>query len=915
VSARRQVLACLCLLLLALAAPVAAHAEFGIDTLAAETRNNDGTANLRAGSHPYEFSLGVEFNQDAEGIPEGTLREIIVDLPAGLIGNPLAVPRCGGADFEGQIPHCPANTQIGVARINVVGIEETVLARVFNLTPPFGVPASVGFSIVNENSFQEASLRQSDYGVRVSDITIPTAQQIQSITETIWGVPAESGHDPERGVCLESGGECPSDLVPEAFLTLPTSCGAPLEASATVVSVQEPEAPRITTTEIPGEGGASEGLNGCDKPPFNPSISSQPETSASDSPTGLNFGLHVPQTTLPSGGDPEGTATATAHLRDALVVLPEGLAINPSAAAGRAGCSPTQIGLGQEGPAQCPDNSKVGTVTVKTPLLDHPAPGTVYLAQQFDNPFNSLLAIYIVVDDPQSGVIVKLAGEVEPDPVTGQLITVVEQNPQLPFEDFEFQFAGGPKATLTTPPTCGTYFSAAALVPWSAPEGPVAFPIDSFPVASTPGGAPCVSSESQMPHAPSFEAGTAESLAGAYSPFVLKLSRENGSQRLSALNTTLPPGVTANFNGVAECSEAQIAQAAARSAPGQGALEKASPSCPAASQVGVVNVGAGSGSPLFVQGQAYLAGPYKGAPFSLAIITPAVAGPFDLGVVVVRAALYVNEETGQGTVRSDPLPTILEGIPLDIRSIAVKIDRSGYVLNPTSCDEKQVSGEAISATGAVAQLANRFQVLGCRALGYSPKLSLSMKGATRRSGHPALKAVLTQPSGQANNRRTVVILPPTAFIDPARTANPCTRPDFAAGKCPPASVLGKAKVFTPLLAGPLEGPIYFRANGGARDLPDVVLDLHGRVHVVAVGFLDAVTRKGSEKSRVRTIFANLPDAPLTKAVFEFKGGKKGTLVNSANLCKVANLATVKMVAHNNKSQNFEKRIGTSCGKK
>jgi hypothetical protein len=899
-----------------LVAPAAAQAEFGIDTMTAGSTNEDGSANLRAGSHPYEFEIGIEMNQDSEGIPEGTLREIFVDLPAGVVGNPLAVPRCSGADFEGQLPQCPPNTQIGVARIKVADLEQTVLAPVYNLTPPLGVPASVGLSVINENSFQEASLRPTDYGVRVSDITIPTTQRIQSITETIWGVPAEPGHDAERTPCLEVGGECASDLVPEAFLTLPTACAAPLEVSATVVSVQEPEnAPPPTSTEIPGEGGASEGLNGCDKPPFGPSISSQPETSASDSPTGLNFGLHVPQMKLPQGGDPEGTATATAHLRDATVTLPAGLAVNPSAATGRSGCSAAQIGLGQEGPAQCPDNSKVGTVTVKTPLLDHPAPGSVYLAQQLNNPFNSLIAIYIVVDDPQSGVIVKLAGKVEPDPVTGQLRTVVQQNPQLPFEDFEFNFFGGPRASLTTPKLCGAYATNTELVPWSAPQGPTAFPTDSFSISSAPGGGPCASTEAQMPHAPSFEAGTADPLAGAYSPFLLKLSRENGSQRLAGLNTTLPPGVTANFSNVTECSEAQIASAIARSAPGQGALEKSSPSCPASSQIGVVNVGAGSGSPLYVQGTAYLAGPYKGAPFSLAIVTPAVAGPFDLGVVVVRAALYVNEETGQGTVKSDPLPTILQGIPLDVRSVAVRIDRSGYVLNPTSCEVKEISAEAISTTGAVAPLKNRFQVGGCGALGYTPKLTLSMKGATRRSGHPALKAVLTQPSGQANTRRAVVILPPTTFIDQNHIANPCTRPQFAEGKCPPASVLGTVRAFTPLFKDPLEGKLYFRANGGARDLPDIVAELNGKVHLVLVGFVDAVTKKGSESSRVRNIFATVPDAPVTKAIFQFKGGKQGLLVNSANICKVPNVATVKMTAHNNRVQSVEQRIGTSCKKR
>ena len=917
-SARRSLTAWLsfAFVLGSLLAP--ASADFGIKSFTVESLSKEGLPSLLAGSYPYAFKVHLEMNQDSEGIPEGTLRELTVDLPVGMAGNPRAVPLCPGAAFEGQTSHCPGDTQVGIALINASGIEETLNIPVQNLTPPFGVLASVGFNAINENSFQEASLRPTDYGVRVSDITIPTAQQIRSVTEYIWGVPAEESHDPER-VCFTPGGVkllgCPSELAPEGFLSLPTSCTGPLEVTATVTSVQEPEAPVEESAVIPGDGGAPQGLSGCDRPRFLPTIASQPETTAADSPTGLHFALNVPQTKLPQQGDPEGTATATAHLKDATVTLPQGLAVNPSTGDGLGSCSLAQIGLGQPGAPTCPANSKVGTVKVESPAVDHPLNGAVYIARQGENPFGSLIALYIVISDPQTGVVVKIAGRVEPDPVTGQLRTTVKQNPQLPFESFEFDFFGGPRASLTTPPTCGAYTTTAELVPWSTPQGATVTKTASFNVTSSPGGVPCAPTEAQMPHAPAFEAGTAEPLAGAYSPFVLKLSRENGSQRLSGLNTTLPAGVAANFRGVAECSEAQIAAAGARSAPGQGALEKASPSCPPASEIGTVNVGAGSGSPIYVQGQAYLAGPYKGAPFSIAVITPAVAGPFDLGVVVVRAALHVDPETGQGTVRSDPLPTILEGIPLDVRSVAVRIDRQGYVLNPTSCDAKQVSGEAVSTTGQVAQLKNRFQVGGCRALDYTPDLNLQMKGATRRSGHPALKVTLTQPSGQANSRRTVVILPPTTFIDQNHIANPCTRPQFAAGNCPPASVLGTVRVFTPLFDDPLEGKVYFRANGGERDLPDAVVDLHGKVHVIAVGFVDAVTKKGSESSRVRTVFASLPDAPITKALFQFKGGKKGVFVNSANICKVPNIATVKMTAHNNRTQLSDQRIGTSCKKK
>ncbi len=1151
--------------LLALAAP--AQADFGIKSWSAGAFKENGESELRAGAHPYEFQLNFEMNLDADEVPEGTLRELVIDLPPGMVGNPLVVPPCSGAEFEGVSTNCSGATQIGVARIREVGLPgQTVVSPIYNLIPREGVPASFGFSIAGFNVFNEASLRSSDYGARISDFTIPTSVGLQAVEATIWGVPAAPSHDPDRA-CIVDGAlvrGCTSDAPKDPFLSLPTSCGPPLTWTLSVKSVQEPEATSSASSESLGPGGTPRGLTDCDQPPFDPSITLRPETSLSDSPTGLNVNLHIPQNesvtevdleprdevqrlevinplsgsftlafkgqstggsglgeltegsnvisgliaargtgnlnegvstvtglnttdgkfivgqriagtgiapgttitaasetsltlsapataagtavALTSSGAPpfaagqaiagagipagttitavdavEGKLTlsapvqagasatevpiesgiafdanaaeiqaalqglgtigagnalvsdaggfyrvtfvealsnqdvpliealfsgegdalvtllkegrgpgvpgpepllATAHLKETVVTLPQGLAINPSAADGRVGCpltGPEGINLpgsgepAQSEPAKCPAASKVGTVKVGSPLVDHPIAGDVYLARQGENPFGSLIALYVAVNDPQTGIVVKLAGKVEPNPLTGQLRTVFENNPQLPFEDFDFEFSGGPRSPLTTPPTCNTYTTTAELTPWTFPEGPKAFLADSFAIGASPAGA-CAGTESQMPHSPGFEAGTVTPIGGAYSPFVLKLTRQNGSQRIAALNTTLPPGVTANFRGVAECSEAQIASAAARGNPGQGALEKASPSCPPASQLGTVNVGAGSGNPIFVQGNVYLSGPYKGAPFSLAIITPGVTGPFDVGTVVARAALYVNPETGQGTVKSDPLPTILQGIPLDIRQINVRIDRQGYVLNPTSCEAKQVTAEAISTTGAIAPLTNRFQVGGCGALDYTPKLALSMKGAVRRSGHPAFKAVLTQPSGQANNKRTVVILPPTTFIDQNHIANPCTRPQFAAGNCPPASVLGTARVFTPLLENPLEGKVYFRANGGERDLPDVVVDLHGRVDVVAVGFVDAVTRKGSESSRVRTRFNNLPDAPITKAIFSFKGGKKGVFVNSANLCKVPNLATVKMVAHNQKTEETNKRIATSCKK-
>ncbi|MGB7684776.1 MAG: hypothetical protein WBL45_03245 [Solirubrobacterales bacterium] len=1025
-STWRALRACLVLALLLLAVvPSMARADFGIKSFSVSALEENGSVDTRAGSRPYSFRVGLEMNLDEEEKPGGALRSVIVELPPGLVGNPVATPRCTGAQFEGEISFCPGNTQVGVARVSVIGAGEAssveVVSPVFNLVPPLGVPAAFGFSVLGNLSLQEASLRTgSDYGANVSDVTLPTNLEIQSVTEEIWGAPADDRHDPERQCINPITGlffvGCGVEITPTPFLTLPTSCSGPLEFTVKVESLQEPGVVKEANAVSRDEHGDPVGLDSCSKPPFKPTIAAQPETSVADSPSGLHVNLHLPQNdevtqeeleprdevqqlqvdaasgsfvlsfenkstgeipfnasaaevqsalqaletigagnVLVSGASSpyaitfinalseqdvppinalftgEGKAKvsvvkqgrgegllgsdpmiATAHLKDTVVALPAGLSVNPSSADGLGACSAGQIDLHGPGPAHCPESSKLGGVSVNTPLLDHPVKGAVYLAKQGENPFGSLIAIYVAVEDPITGVVVKLAGQVEPNPVTGRLVTRFKENPQLPFEDFELDFTGGPRAALTTPPTCGTYTTTTDLTPWTSPEGADAFPSSPFPITASPGGGGCAGSETGLINNPQFKAGTATALGGAFSPFVLKLGRENGSQRFGALNVTLPPGLSAKLAGVTECSEAQIAAAQGRSNPGQGALEQASPSCPAASEVGVVNVGAGSGSLLYVQGHAYLAGPYKGAPLSLAIITPALAGPFDLGVVVVRSAIYVDETTAQVTVKSDPLPTILQGIPLDVRSVAVKVDRPEFSLNPSSCEEMAVSAEAIATTGQVASLKDRFKLLGCRKLDFSPKLSLQMKGATRRSGHPAFKAVLTQPKDQANIARTTVILPPTAFIDQNHIANPCTRVQFNENDCPPGSVLGKARAFTPLLDKPLEGLLYFRSNGGERELPDLVADLHGKIHLVLVGFVDSVHKKGSESSRVRTTFASIPDAPVSKAVFQLKGGKKGLLVNSANICKVPNVATVKMKGHNGKLQNANQRIGTGC---
>jgi hypothetical protein len=898
---------CLLLALSALAAPAAAQADFGIQSFSADFTEADESPAIQAGAHPFEYTVHFTMNQDAEERVEGSLRTLVMELPPGLVGDPLSLPRCSRADFDfNRSSICPGNTQVGVA--DVLVNRGGVLAHpgVYNLTPSPGSPVTLGLVINNNNGYLDAFLRTGgDYGANVTDAALPTREEVQTVTAHIWGLPMARVHDPQR-YCIPDDPElaqivgCSSDALPTPFLSLPTRCGVPLKTTLRVSSVEGDE-DEATVTMPP--------LEGCESPPFAPQIKARPETTAADSPTGLAVTVKIPQTSAPA-------QLATAHLKDSVVTLPAGLAVNPSAAIGRSACSLAQVDLSGPGPAQCPDASKVGTVEVSSPLVDHPLPGSVYLARQGENPFGSLLALYLTVNDPLTGVVVKQAIKVVPDPLTGQLTAFTENTPQLPFEVLDFNFFGGPRASLTTPPVCGTYTTQTVLTPWTAPQGKAAKPSDAFQITQAPGGGACPASEAQMPAAPGFEAGTTAPLAGAYSPFVMKLTRENGSQRFGSLNLTLPPGLSAKLAGVAECSDPQIAAAEARKNPGEGAAELANPSCPKASEVGTATVGAGSGTPIYVQGHAYLAGPYKGAPLSLVIITPAVAGPFDLGVVVVRSALFIDEATAQVTAKSDPIPQILQGIPLAVRSIAISLDREGFSLNPTNCEAKQIAGQVLSPLGTAAPLTAHFQASGCRRLDFAPnfKLSLLGKNQMRRLGHPALHALLTYPKGPgyANIAKASVTLPAGVFIDNAHINNPCKLSQFAEGTCPPTSVLGSARAYTPLLDKPLEGKVYFRANGGVRELPDVVTDLNGQVHFVLIGATDAIVR--GETSRIRNTFAVVPDAPVSKFELNLFGGKRGLLYNSVPLCSTTPRATIKLSAQNGATQNTNPLITTSCAK-
>jgi hypothetical protein len=917
--------------------------------------DEDGTAATLAGSHPsqqsVDFGFPVKQGLNEDGIPilanSGAPHEIRVELPRGQIADPAATPvLCSEAQLSSD-HGCPEESQVGIVDLTTVfsaskADNTTFEDPLYNMVPTFGHPAELGFDAANVGLFVHVlgGVRSDgDFGLQAlsRDLLAYGADPFFRIHTQLWGDPSSPVHDEIRGECTGSPtGTCPVTPQETPFLTMPGDCsGNPLRTEALADSWEEPGLLHTSTYESADLEGNPVSVSGCNQLSYQPTISSKPSTNLADSPTGLDFDLHQPQE-APHLEPISGRATG--ELKDARVTLPAGMVANPSQADGLEACTEAQIGLLEsEGvhfskdPQSCPDAAKLGTLEVTSPLLaeyteggtkratdpetgapiPRPLKGAVYLAKPFDNPFGTLLAIYLAVEDEQSGIVAKLAGKVEPDPSTGQLTAVFEENPELPLEDVKLHLPGGARASLVSPPTCGGHTTASTLTPWSAPEGLDAHPSDSFQTTASPSGGNCPTSEGAATNSPAFHAGTLAPQAGAYSPFVLKLSREDGSQRIAGIDTVLPPGLSGKLAGIAQCSEAQLAGAKSREKPNEGILERQSPSCPLSSEVGTVDVGAGAGpTPFHTNGHAYLSGPYKGAPLSLAVIVPAVAGPFDLGAVVSRVALYVNPDTAQIHAVSDPLPQILDGIPLDLRSVAITMGRPQFTLNPTSCDPMQVTGAALSALGQSATLSNPFQVGGCPQLPFKPKLSLRLKGGTSRTGHPKLIATLKAKPGEANIAKAQVKLPPSAFLDQAHIRTVCTRVQFAANQCPAGSIYGSAEATTPLLAYPLSGNVYLRSS--SHKLPDLVVALKGPDYQPIEIDLDGKT--DSVKGALRNTFEAVPDAPVSSFRLELFGGKRGLVVNSRNLCAHPYKAEVNLTGQNGKAFDTGPVVGAKCPK-
>ena len=906
------------------------------------TTNADGSPDLQAGSHPFDFTTNINFktveNSNGLIVPAEDPRNVVVDLPPGLLGNPTAVPQCTLEQFTHEstatdfaTPYnsteCPASSAVGVARLEATAENLPLGVSLYNLTPPTGLPALFGFSFGGVPVTIVPKVRTSDYGITAGSFNTSQSIRVLGVKLEFWGVPADPRHDSERGTeCIQgnkTGRTCPAGVSQTPLFTMPTSCSGPLTSTLNVTSWQSLGAPPFAQSiQSHDVAGNPISLTGCNRLPFTPELSAEPTTDAATTPTGLSVNLDVNDPGLTSP-----TVLAQSQLKKAVVTLPQGFTTNPSVAEGLHSCSLAAYEsetLGSDPGTGCPENSKVGDVEIESPLVEQKIDGSVFVAAQNDNPFPnpSLLALYIVAKNPEIGVIVKAAGKVDPDPKTGQLTTTFDNLPQLPFSHFRLSFRQGQRSPLISPPTCGTYTVNAELYPWSNPDVP-RHEESSFLITHGPEGNPCP--QGTPPFHPQILAGAVNPQAGAYSPFSVKLSRTDSEQEITHFSIKLPPGVSGKLAGVPECSDAAIAAAKAREREGGGAEEEASPSCPPASLVGHSNVGAGVGNVLaYAPGKMYLAGPYHGSNLSLVSITAAKVGPFDLGTVVVRFALKIDPETAEVSVdgaTSDPIPHIVDGIPVHLREIRAYVDRPEFTINPTSCDPTSVASTVLgsgldfasSADDVPVTVSNRFQVANCAALGFKPQLALSLKGGTHRGDTPAFKAVLTARKGDANIGAAQVTLPHSEFLEQSHIKTVCTRVQFKEGavpgeKCPAASVYGRARAVTPILDEPLEGPVYLRSS--SHTLPDLVAALNNKqVSIDLDGRIDSV------KGRIRNTFEAVPDAPVTKFTLEMQGGKKGLLTNSTDLCKSTNRAIAAFTGQNGKTHDFNPVLQAQCGAK
>jgi hypothetical protein len=875
-----------------------AKVTFGVRDYEMWASNADGTANTQAGSHPYELTTAFDLNtiqepeeaeKDQEGtVPAGEAENITVDLPAGIVGDPTAVPQCPRALFDAE--HCPATSQVGVDVVTLGSFSKPLRFSVFNLVPPPGVPAQLGFELTGLRTYLDTSVRSGgDYGL-VEHVNHVVQREITFNELTVWGVPSDASHDAARCAAVNGSltcGQPGEDPAAEtAFLTLPSSCGKPLGTSIAMNSWQDPSDLQEASGVLEDNRDAPLQLEGCQHLTLNPTIAVAPDTTRADTPAGLTVDVRVPQEGLLQG---EGLSTA--DLQNTRVALPPGLVINPGQAAGLEACGPGEDGLttaaetaeGKEddGPPSCPNASKVGTVTIQSPLIEASAEkefeGNVYVLQS--NPPEIKLLVAASAD----GVNLKLVGIVHLDKQTGQLVTTFEGTPQLPFSDFKLTFSGGAQAALATPTACGTYGSNADFTPWSSPFSPDALTGSKFLIDGPAVGAS--SCTGQLPFGPSLTAGATTDQAGGFTDFSMLLQRGDDQQRIERLQFKVPAGLSGMISRVPLCTNAQ-AEANV---------------CPAASKIGHTVVESGPGPyPLVVpepgqeQAPIYLTESYDGAPFGLSIVVPLHVGPFTLETQRVRAKIEVDPHTAQITVTTSPLPQLVDGVPTDLREVDAVIDREGFMFNPTNCDSSSFSGTAWGApppgaggAGASAPISSHFQVGSCQSLKFAPDFKVSTLGRTSKAEGASLTAKIVYPttppgnnqaSSQANIASVKVDLPKQLPSRLTTLQKACVAKVFEANPaaCPKESVVGHATAVTPVLPVPLNGPAYFVSHGGEA-FPSLIVVLQGYGVTVDLVGTTFISKAGITSSTFKAV----PDVPVTSFELTLPEGRFSAL--AANL--------------------------------
>jgi hypothetical protein len=861
-----------------------ARADFGLvpGSFTSDALRADGvTAETQAGIHPAQASTDFQITL-ADGpdlAVSGYTKNLQIKLPPGFVGNPEAVAKCSRDDFDGMIAErgaCPADSQVGIAEIwdIVEGAEQgPSIQPVYNVVAQTGQAADFGIPFISVPTHIVASVDSADsYRVKVDVTKLSQGVPLRRSKVTLWGVPADPSHDALRacGTGYTGSGYCPPTGARKPFLTNPSQCDGPSTSTLSLDSWQNPGV-FLSAAYTPAAK-----IEGCERLRFTPSADVTPTTTVADAPSGLSVDL-----TFPQDEDPDGLGTPP--LRTARVTLPAGMTINPASAGGLDACTDAQLGLKTDNPIGCPDGSKIGTVTAETPLLAKPLTGSVYLRTQNsgDPGSGEMFRMALVLSQPERGLLIKLPGAVKVDESTGRITTEFTDNPQLPVSHIKLMLKSGPRAPLATPPSCGTTAVQMALSSWGGQSADLSSPIGIDCRAGLGG------------FAPSLAAGTAAPVGGGRSPFNLSISKPDGNAAINGLSMVLPSGLVAQLKGNLN------------------------------SQVGTVKAFAGPGSePFMLPGQVFLEGAYGDAPFSLRVVVPAKAGPFDLGTVTVRQKIYVDPIDAQVTVVSDPVPTIVKGVPVRLQRLEVSVDKPGFMINPTSCSPKKISGVLRADSGWSAPIENRFQVGGCGDLDLNPELGLMLsgKGQTTDGKHPAITASLTQKPGQSNLKRVRVALPLSLALDVDNANGLC---EFVDGSkvtptCPKASIVGSVTATTPILDEPMSGPVYFvknvrkdpKSGRDIRTLPKLVIPLTGQngVKLTLTGTSDV------ENDQLVTTFDNIPDAPVSSFKLSINGGKGGILaVSGADICKATQIAEQQVDGQNSKQADADVYIQTpSC---